>query len=310
MEVSPGNFPRASTPSVSDSRGKRRPPTTGEYIGYTKVQREANEAKQKALDLEAEATVARTGLAAKARMDRASEEEKRKKRTGDGMADALLASQGDEAAMAAKSVEALRVDANSVAEAVLKVANTSGNLKGTYVKELKVAANVTQNIVDELGRRVSLTGDISHLEAENARLRVEVEDLNGRVCTLEALLEAAKERWGAAPPPSQPTLAEETGVPLPPPLAPGPSSRGAPVPMEVVEGRERAGNRKRRKMTVVSLSDSDEAPPPAGVAGDELGSSPPGRPRRAPAWTSVSSWTRRWRRGAPRWALTSPPARE
>lgn len=81
-----------------------------------------------------------------------------------------------------------------MAEAVLRAANTSGNLKSTYVKELKVTANITRNIVDELGRRVTLTGDVSHLEAENARLKVEIEDLRAEVRALKAVVEAANER--------------------------------------------------------------------------------------------------------------------
>lgn len=83
-EVSPGTFPRASIPAASGSRGRGRPPTTGEYVGYAKAQREANEAKRNALDMEAEAAVSRIGLAAKVRLEKASQEERKKKRTGDG----------------------------------------------------------------------------------------------------------------------------------------------------------------------------------------------------------------------------------
>lgn len=129
-EVSPETFPRASVASASGSRGRGRPPTTGEYVGYSKAQSAASDAKRRALDLEAEEEVARTGLMAKYRLDKASQKEK-KKRAGEGTTEALLASQGDEVDMASKSVGALRADANFVAEAVLKVATTSGNLKGT-----------------------------------------------------------------------------------------------------------------------------------------------------------------------------------
>lgn len=60
-EVSPGTFPRASIPAASGSRGRGRSLTTGEYVGYAKAQREANEAKRKALDMEAKAAVSRSG---------------------------------------------------------------------------------------------------------------------------------------------------------------------------------------------------------------------------------------------------------
>lgn len=78
-EVSPATFPRASAPSACGKRGRGRPPTTGEYVGYEKAQRKASEARQRALDLDAEEELARTGLAAQFRMEKASQQKARRR---------------------------------------------------------------------------------------------------------------------------------------------------------------------------------------------------------------------------------------
>lgn len=200
MEATPRSFPRASIPA--GSRGRRRPPTTGEYTDYAKALREANEAKRRALDMEEELAVSRTGLATRVRLEKTNqkeEERRKKKRTSDGKADAPTASHEDGENLAAKNVSALRADAKFVTNAVIRFANTSNNFKGTYIKELKVAANEVRKIVNKLGRRVALTGDVSHLQAENARLKAEVDGLRGEVRASKEVVEAAKERLGAAP---------------------------------------------------------------------------------------------------------------
>lgn len=174
--------------------------------------------------------------------------------------------------MAAKSVGALKADANFVADAVLKVAIKSKNLTGTYVKELKLAANMTRNIVDELGRRVTLTGDVSYFEAENTRLRVEMEGLRSEIRTLKALVET-KERWDATLTPSQPVPAGEAGVSTPLPSAPVPPLGG--TSMETTEGSVSTSRRKRIRPVALCSLDSDDASPPAKVAGGGVKGLPP-----------------------------------
>nr|XP_053600403.1 uncharacterized protein LOC128669528 [Plodia interpunctella] len=177
------NVPEAMSVKPSTSRRARgtrtrgRPPTTGEYVGLAKAKEELLALKRQEFLLDAEAQVVRA--AKKARTLRAPEQEMKS-------AEALTAEY--------EKLPAGQIKEKVEAEVALirTVATKSGNLKGTFVKELKQAAVSVSVAVEALIKRSS-TEEMSKLQAENRQMREEnsklsslVEELRREVADLRA----------------------------------------------------------------------------------------------------------------------------
>ncbi|XP_045458554.1 uncharacterized protein LOC123668907 [Melitaea cinxia] len=80
-------------------------------------------------------------------------------------------------------VEALGVQVAKDVDMILKVATRSSNLKGTFVKALKDAAFSISIAVEALKERTS-SDEVRKLQAENTRLRRDVEDLKLQMAEL------------------------------------------------------------------------------------------------------------------------------
>lgn len=72
-------------------------------------------------------------------------------------------------------------------EAVLCVAAKSANLKGTYVRALKEAARSINDATEKLAHRTQ-SAEINRLEAENEKLRKQVEYLTGEMKEIRNLV--------------------------------------------------------------------------------------------------------------------------
>ncbi|XP_075983197.1 uncharacterized protein LOC142981284 [Anticarsia gemmatalis] len=73
-------------------------------------------------------------------------------------------------------------------EAVVEVADKSGNLKGTFVKSLKDAARNIKLAASELSRRSASEENLA-LQAQNSRLKAEVDHLHKEMAALKAVVE-------------------------------------------------------------------------------------------------------------------------
>ena len=76
--------------------------------------------------------------------------------------------------------EQLRATARQSMAEILEVATKSGNLKGTYVRQLKVAAASLQDVVNALADRTEVD-EVRRVRADNNRLRREVEVLRAEL---------------------------------------------------------------------------------------------------------------------------------
>ncbi|CAH0719552.1 unnamed protein product, partial [Brenthis ino] len=88
----------------------------------------------------------------------------------------LSNSETQEEGISARDVQGLRAEAGRSVTEILHVARTSGNLKGEYVRRLKLAAEALTGIVDALASRSS-SEETRKVAADNERLRKEVENL-------------------------------------------------------------------------------------------------------------------------------------
>ncbi|XP_075982165.1 uncharacterized protein LOC142980587 [Anticarsia gemmatalis] len=87
-----------------------------------------------------------------------------------------------------KSAKQLADSIQDNLEAVVAVADKSGNLKGTFIKSLKDAARNIRLAVSELSRR-SATNENLALQAQNSRLKAEVDHLNKEMAALKSVVE-------------------------------------------------------------------------------------------------------------------------
>ncbi|XP_049877835.1 uncharacterized protein LOC126375036 [Pectinophora gossypiella] len=146
----------ASTLKSSAKRGRGRPPTTGHYVGLARAKEDLIKAKQAEMDLDSEIEMAST-LKSALKIP----------------ADSLQ-----------KRVE------NGV-ELILQVANKSKNLKGTYVRVLKVAADQIREAAAALQGRTASEETVA-LQAENAQLREQLEMLREEVARLRTDVEQVR----------------------------------------------------------------------------------------------------------------------
>lgn len=239
---------RAQSAPTPKSRGRGRPPTTFKWIGYGKLREEKREAQwqlekqelQKEL-LEGEGILA--GIAQK-RSERMEAREREGK-------NALL--RGVPTDVAQRSTADLCEGIIQAAESVEKVAKKSGNLKGTFTKELKESAVEIREIGGEYMRRLQAHGDVRGLENENANLRLEVDELKRELRKEQATVVAMKERKYSYPPPSQGKSMDieegrmETDTPTPVP--------STSFESQMLLSAARTG--EKRKAKVLSSSDSE-----------------------------------------------------
>ena len=152
-------------------RGRGRPPTTGKYVGRAKVLADLEKSREETLFLEAEREMELElgNLSASSTCSSAS-----RKRT-------------DAAAIDEVSEKDLSVDSQELEGRVLKaievigvVARKSSNLKGTWQRALKVAAENIKKVVTELRSR-SITEEVAKLQEDNARLKATLETLKDQV---------------------------------------------------------------------------------------------------------------------------------
>ncbi|XP_046972335.1 PHD finger protein rhinoceros-like [Vanessa cardui] len=156
----------------SSKRGRGRPPTHGMYVGLGKSQDELSSQKEKERRYEAEDALAAYTEAAKAAIEeRAARSRNRTPTIGITENDIPKTS----AALDAKVQEALDV--------VLQVADKSGNLKGTFVRALKTAADTIKGAVADL-RALTVTEEVARLEAANTQLSGQLAELRREVALM------------------------------------------------------------------------------------------------------------------------------
>lgn len=236
---------RAQSAPTPKSRGRGRPPTTFKWIGYGKLREEKREAQwqlekqelRKEL-LEGEGIL--TGIAQK-RSERMEAREREGK-------NALL--RGVPTDVAQRSTTDLREGIIQAAESVEKVAKKSGNLKGTFMKELKESAVEIREIGVEYMRRLQAHGDVRGLESENADLRLEVDELKMELKKEQAIVVAMKKRGYSYP------LSQEKSTDI----EEGRMETDTPVPSTSFESQmplSAARTGEKRKAKVLSSSDSE-----------------------------------------------------
>ncbi|XP_049868112.1 uncharacterized protein LOC126374654 [Pectinophora gossypiella] len=176
-------------------RGRGRPPTTGEYVGLAKAKAEHNRAVREALRLQAEEEVAK---AAKRtfylrRSNPSSETETQLMDSG-SEAVSLTAAELHE-----KAKEAIGI--------VRNVAVKSGQLKGTFVRALKDAAQLLQESLSAL-HATSTSDETRKLQEQNARQQAkldaqqkEIDVLRGEMRQLKASLNPTQRVPSPAPEP-------------------------------------------------------------------------------------------------------------
>ncbi|XP_013171926.1 PREDICTED: uncharacterized protein LOC106121001 [Papilio xuthus] len=158
---------RRASPMPRKRRG--RPPTTGHYVGLAKAKLALIEAEREEERRRAEAEVVAASRAARTRAqahrmpESVSEDEE-------------FQAAGSLSQMIQENVEVIR-----------KVATTSKNLKGGYVRALKDAAEEISKMARALQGRCS-TEETKGLQADNARLRAEVAQLRQEVTEMKAHL--------------------------------------------------------------------------------------------------------------------------
>ncbi|XP_041989020.1 nucleolar and coiled-body phosphoprotein 1-like [Aricia agestis] len=150
---------------LAPKRGRGRPPTTGQYVGYAKAQAEYNRQKEEALRLQAEEEVAETARRARRTWRDASSALAVLPASSPAREEALEKTGAD---MAKTVKEAL--------ETIEMIAKKSANLKGTFQKYLKESVSTIAMVFDEMRSRSS-SEEIQRLEAQNARLEKQVANL-------------------------------------------------------------------------------------------------------------------------------------
>ncbi|XP_047544444.1 uncharacterized protein LOC125076632 [Vanessa atalanta] len=153
-------------------RGRGRPPTHGRYVGIGKSQEELREAKSKAKTdrFQTEDALAVYNETAKLAL------EERAARRANRQTD-------EHAEDAPKTSAALDTTVQQALDVVLQVADKSGNLKGTFVRALKTAADTIKGAVAEL-RALTMSEEVARLEAANAQLSGQLAELRREVAEM------------------------------------------------------------------------------------------------------------------------------
>lgn len=192
--------------STEAKRGRGRPPTTGQYVGLAKAKEDLNRAMREELEMRAEMEVA-----GKAR-------ETFRKR-----ADPVLRNiRSDDAPETAAELDKR---ANEAAQMVLDVAAKSKNLKGTYVRALKDAADVIKKAVSGL-RASSVSDETCKLQEENANLRRELDALREEVRQIKASMGGTQSKAQASLTRMESMEVVGSPVPEPTPVPNKPAQRG------------------------------------------------------------------------------------
>ncbi|XP_041980948.1 actin cytoskeleton-regulatory complex protein PAN1-like [Aricia agestis] len=164
---------RGAVPKAKKGRG--RPPTTGQYVGFGKAQAELNKEKEEERRAAFRAKVEE--VARRAREEREAREARA----------SLRASPTPTAEDTEQTSAALAGSVERALEMVTMVATRSSNLKGTYQRALKEAVASIKAAVTEMRGR-GQTEEMRALEAQNDRLlrqvnamRRELEELRHRV---------------------------------------------------------------------------------------------------------------------------------
>ena len=163
---------KSIAPTISSGPGKRgrgRPPTTGEYVGLAKAKSEYLKVKRDELDLATEAELSQF----------------------------IKEMDAQRSALAFLPADELRKEVGRSVEAITRVATKSRNMKGTFVKALKEAAETIEKAVGVLHSRTS-SEEVETLRAENSCLRTEVDELREELVRLRADVESVR---ASAPPP-------------------------------------------------------------------------------------------------------------
>ncbi|XP_049877303.1 uncharacterized protein LOC126374655 [Pectinophora gossypiella] len=179
-------------------RGRGRPPTTGEYVGLAKAKAEHNRAVREALRLQAEQEVAQ---AAKRtfffrRSNPPSETETPR------------LDSGSEAA--APTAAELHEKAKEAIGIIQNVAVKSGQLKGTYVRALKDAAQLIRETLSAL-RATSTSDETLKLQEQNTRQQAKLDSQQKEIDMLRDEMRKLKDSLNASqrmPPPAPEPLAE------------------------------------------------------------------------------------------------------
>jgi hypothetical protein len=207
-----GRSSRASE-SEAPKRGRGRPPTTGEYVGYAAARAAFLKARRDELEFELEKELVEASK-------RATQQ-----RPPPISLEQTIVIGSEQPALAPQEVVAAKL------EDVRKVAAYSKNLKGTYQKLLKGAADSIQQATASLLTR-SVNDETARLQADNFRLQAQLEELRREMACLRADL--AKNRPAPAPGQNEDADMEEIpplATPRCPPKAPA-RRRTAPVIMD------------------------------------------------------------------------------
>lgn len=170
VDVGGEEMPSSKAPAT---KGRGRPPTTGEYVGLAKAKADLNAAKAEALRLDAEREMAE------------ELKQKREKRA------AFLKPSSKPPSMAPRgkdnqdSLDLEELVQDSV-ETIHKVAKSSGHLQGRYVKALHEAADTIKASFDELRAR-TVTEEMAQLEKTNALLAAQLKELRKEVSQLRGM---------------------------------------------------------------------------------------------------------------------------
>jgi hypothetical protein len=163
-----------SEPATSKKK-RGRPPTTGQYVGYAAAKAAYLKQQRAELEFEVERGVFESSrLAANQRLSAAHSQ------------------LGEQPAQAPQEVVA------SMLEDVRKVAAKSKNLKGTYQKILKNAADSIQSATANLAVR-TVNDETARLQADKVRLQAQLDELRRETACLRAeLTELAKTRQSSS----------------------------------------------------------------------------------------------------------------
>ncbi|XP_046973627.1 uncharacterized protein LOC124540210 [Vanessa cardui] len=154
----------------SSKRGRGRPPTHGMYVGLGNSQAELSSQKERDRRFQDEDALAAYTEAAKAAID---ERAARLRNRAPSVTNEEIPKTS--AALDAKVQQALDV--------VLQVADKSGNLKGTFVRALKTAADSIKGAVADL-RALTMSEEVARLEVANAQLSGQLAELRREVAQM------------------------------------------------------------------------------------------------------------------------------
>ncbi|XP_048001833.1 uncharacterized protein LOC125238543 [Leguminivora glycinivorella] len=149
-------------------RGRGRPPTTGEYVGFGKLQAELSAEKARLEQLNTEQALAAF---------LASSEEAARDRSARLM---NRQSQSPDCSVEMETAVAIEDKVRAALNAVTHVMSKSGHLKGTYQKLLKDSVTTLGGAFAELRSRTT-SDEVARLEAANTQLKTQLAELRRQV---------------------------------------------------------------------------------------------------------------------------------